>query len=53
MFAFRRYDRGTGAMHPANTPVVSPENKNPQCGLFDYVRLSLPIAAIVAQLKHG
>jgi hypothetical protein len=26
------------------------KTKNPQCGLFDYVRLSLLIAAIVAQL---
>ena len=26
------------------------KTKNPQCGLFDYIRLSLLIAAIVAQL---
>ena len=33
-FAIRRCDRGTGAMHLANTPVVSPESKNPAGARF-------------------
>ncbi|MLR11049.1 hypothetical protein DRK89_12960 [Salmonella enterica subsp. enterica] len=47
----RRYDRGTGAMHLANTPVVSPESKNPALAGFSlYSNCSLFVAAIVAQL---
>ncbi|WP_241186714.1 hypothetical protein, partial [Klebsiella michiganensis] len=32
--ALRRCDRGTDAMHLANTPVVSPESKNPALAGF-------------------
>ena len=32
--SIRRCDRGTGAMHLANTPVVSPESKNPAGARF-------------------
>ena len=47
----RRYDRGTGAMHLANTPVVSPETKNPAVAGFSLCsNCSLFVAAIVAQL---
>ena len=31
---YRRYDRGTDAMHLANTPVVSPKSKNPAVAGF-------------------
>ncbi|EAS6485268.1 hypothetical protein D4S77_17685 [Salmonella enterica] len=34
----RRYDRGTGAMHLANTPVVSPESKKPLKGAFHRIK---------------
>ena len=51
MIEERRYDRGTGAMHLANTPVVSPESKNPALAGFSlYSNCSLFVAAIVAQL---
>ncbi|WP_227525250.1 hypothetical protein, partial [Klebsiella quasipneumoniae] len=49
--ALRRCDRGTDAMHLANTPVVSPESKKPRKGgAFVMFKLSLLIAAIAAQL---
>ena len=41
--ALRRCDRGTDAMHLANTPVVSPESKNPALAgfsLYSNCRLS-------------
>lgn len=45
-YAIRRYDRGIDAAHLANTPVVSPESKNPaRAGVFVIFRLSLFVAA--------
>ncbi|MBD9990210.1 hypothetical protein FOT49_10070 [Citrobacter freundii] len=35
----RRYDRGTGAMHLANTPVVSPESKTPRWRGSRYIQI--------------
>lgn len=37
--ALRRCDRGTDAMHLANTPVVSPESKTPQGRGFRHVQI--------------
>jgi hypothetical protein len=35
----RRYDRGTDAMHLANTPVVSPKSKSPDWRGSRYVQI--------------
>lgn len=37
--ALRRCDRGTDAMHLANTPVVSPESKNPRWRGSRYIQI--------------
>ena len=53
--ALRRCDRGTDAMHLANTPVVSPESKKPKAltsGFSNFccsVRFNVPS---LSQFKH-
>lgn len=53
--ALRRCDRGTDAMHLANTPVVSPESKNPASAgssLYSDCRfLPLPSGAALPSMK--
>ncbi|MDH0967627.1 type 2 lanthipeptide synthetase LanM, partial [Klebsiella michiganensis] len=48
--ALRRCDRGTDAMHLANTPVVSPESKNPALRGFCYIQIVAFCRCRVAQL---
>lgn len=54
-YAIRRYDRGIDAAHLANTPVVSPESKNPaRTGSSLYLDcrfLSLPSGAALPSMK--
>lgn len=54
-YAIRRYDRGIDAAHLANTPVVSPESKNPArtgSSLYSDCRfLSLPSGAALPSMK--
>nr|DAJ11861.1 MAG TPA: hypothetical protein [Caudoviricetes sp.] len=54
-FALRRCDRGTDAMHLANTPVVSPESKNPALAGFSLYSncrfLSLPSGAALPSMN--
>lgn len=54
-YAIRRYDRGIDAAHLANTPVVSPESKNPARARFslysDCRFLSLPSGAALPSMK--
>lgn len=51
----RRYDRGTDAAHLANTPVVSPESKNPAkagSSIYSDCRfLSLPSGAALPSMN--
>lgn len=53
--ALRRCDRGTDAMHLANTPVVSPESKNPVSAGFSLCSncrfLTLPSGAALPSMK--
>ena len=55
-YAIRRYDRGIDAAHLANTPVVSPESKNPARAGFslysDCRFLSLPSGAALPSMKE-
>ncbi|WP_404676994.1 hypothetical protein, partial [Raoultella ornithinolytica] len=54
--ALRRCDRGTDAMHLANTPVVSPESKNPALAGFSLCSncrfLSLPSGAALPSINE-
>lgn len=54
-YATRRYDRGIDAAHLANTPVVSPESKNPAragSSLYSDCRfLSLPSGAALPSMN--
>lgn len=46
LFAIRRCDRGTDAMHLANTHVVSPKAKTPPVGRVPMIKLCVEVTTL-------